>query len=125
MHAQKIIFALDVDTFVQAEHWVSTLSGHVGMFKVGKQLFTANGPDVVRMVLKSGGRSFSTSSITISPIPFPWHPWRLPASGRLLSMFTRLGGYEMMARTMATLDRDFSAGTTPEGAGGHHPDVIH
>ena len=46
----KIIFALDVDSFADAKHWVSVLSGHVGMFKVGKQLFTSHGPDVVRMV---------------------------------------------------------------------------
>ena len=54
----KIIFALDFDTFNTAKHWVSTLSGRVGMFKVGKQLFTAYGPDIVRMIENFGAGVF-------------------------------------------------------------------
>ena len=54
----RIIFALDVEHFAEAKHWVSVLSGHVGMFKVGKQLFTANGPDIVRMIRNFGGDVF-------------------------------------------------------------------
>ena len=37
---EKIIFALDVDHFADAQRWVNLLKNHIGLFKVGKQLFT-------------------------------------------------------------------------------------
>jgi len=40
----KIIFALDVEHFTEAQRWVSILKDRVGIFKVGKQLFTHAGP---------------------------------------------------------------------------------
>ena len=46
----RIIFALDVGNMDLARQWVSTLKGHVGWFKVGLELFTAVGPDVVKLV---------------------------------------------------------------------------
>lgn len=53
-----IVVALDVDTSAQALHLVEQLRGTVGMFKVGKQLFTAAGPDVVRRIIALGERVF-------------------------------------------------------------------
>ena len=46
----RIIFALDVGNMDLARQWVHTLKGHVGWFKVGLELFTAVGPDVVKLV---------------------------------------------------------------------------
>jgi len=46
----RIIFALDVGDRDSARKWVGTLKGHVGWFKVGLELFTAVGPDVVKLV---------------------------------------------------------------------------
>ena len=40
---QKLIFALDVDNLDDARGWVDMLQGQVGVFKVGKQLFTRCG----------------------------------------------------------------------------------
>ena len=37
---------------------VSELKDSVGMFKVGHQLFTAYGPDIVRRIVAMGGRVF-------------------------------------------------------------------
>ncbi|MGM0416838.1 MAG: orotidine-5'-phosphate decarboxylase [Thermodesulfobacteriota bacterium] len=54
----RLIFALDVDNFEAATHWVETLKGEVGMFKVGKQLFTRCGPDVVAMIRAAGEEVF-------------------------------------------------------------------
>ncbi len=53
-----IVVALDVDTPAQALSLVETLRGRVGMFKIGKQLFTAAGPDIVRRVQALGERVF-------------------------------------------------------------------
>ncbi len=53
-----IVVALDVDTAVEALSLVERLRGSVGMFKVGKQLFTAAGPDVVRQIIGLGEQVF-------------------------------------------------------------------
>ena len=50
-HRQRIIVALDVNTRRQALDWVQRLRGRVGMFKIGSQLFTAEGPSLVREII--------------------------------------------------------------------------
>jgi orotidine-5'-phosphate decarboxylase len=55
---ERIIVALDVDTRKQALSLVKTLKGRVGLFKIGSQLFTAEGPDLVREVVGQGERVF-------------------------------------------------------------------
>jgi orotidine-5'-phosphate decarboxylase len=54
----RIIFALDVGDLASAEKWVKTLGSNVGWFKVGLELFTAAGPEVVELVTSSGIRCF-------------------------------------------------------------------
>ncbi len=53
-----LVVALDVDSAKQALALVEQLRGIVGMFKIGKQLFTAAGPDVVRRIVGMGERVF-------------------------------------------------------------------
>lgn len=53
-----IVVALDVDTAEQALSLVERLRGSVGMFKVGKQLFTSAGPEVVRRIIGMGEKVF-------------------------------------------------------------------
>jgi orotidine-5'-phosphate decarboxylase len=53
-----LVVALDVDSADQALSLVDRLTGIVGMFKVGKQLFTAAGPDLVRKIIARGERVF-------------------------------------------------------------------
>jgi len=54
----QLIVALDVDTFSEAKNLVETLQEEVKIFKVGSQLFTACGPDVIRYLLKAGKEVF-------------------------------------------------------------------
>jgi orotidine-5'-phosphate decarboxylase len=49
---------LDVDSPDQALFLVDRLRGVAGMFKVGKQLFTAAGPEIVRKIIAMGERVF-------------------------------------------------------------------
>ena len=59
MQAQeRIIVALDFDSWNEAIALVRSLSGEVGMFKIGKQLFTENGPDLVEEIVEMGEKVF-------------------------------------------------------------------
>jgi orotidine-5'-phosphate decarboxylase len=55
----KLIFALDVgEDLEEALSWVDRLSGHVGLFKIGKEAFTHFGPEIVHQVQQRGGEVF-------------------------------------------------------------------
>jgi orotidine-5'-phosphate decarboxylase len=54
----RLIVALDVPTADAARGLVAGLAGHVGMFKVGSQLFTAAGPAFVEELVARGERVF-------------------------------------------------------------------
>ncbi len=54
----KLIVALDGDSLEHAAHLVDTLKSDVTNFKVGLQLFTACGPDAIKMVQDHGGKVF-------------------------------------------------------------------
>ena len=55
---ERIIVALDVPTSAEALVLVRQLSPDAGLFKIGLQLYTAAGPEVVRAVRGLGGRVF-------------------------------------------------------------------
>ena len=54
----RLIVALDVSSSADARRIVATLGESVHTFKVGKQLFTAEGPQVVRDLVSSGRKVF-------------------------------------------------------------------
>ena len=54
----RILVALDVDSVDRALTLAETLRGSVGGFKIGKQLFTAAGPGIVRSLADRGDRVF-------------------------------------------------------------------
>src|SRR5438067_11442146 len=54
--ADKIIVALDVPTKVAALDLVDQLREQISFFKIGLQLYTAEGPEIVRAVLSTGAK---------------------------------------------------------------------
>jgi orotidine-5'-phosphate decarboxylase len=54
----RIVVALDVPDRSSALTLVEQLSGLVGLFKIGKQLFTAEGPGLAREIIAAGERVF-------------------------------------------------------------------
>jgi orotidine-5'-phosphate decarboxylase len=54
--ADKIIVALDVATKRQALNLVEQLRDQISFFKIGLQLYTAEGPEIVRAVLATGAK---------------------------------------------------------------------
>jgi len=55
---ERLIVALDFDDLERAAELVRQLAGEVGMFKIGKQLFTHAGPQAVRLIQELGGEIF-------------------------------------------------------------------
>ena len=55
---ERLVLALDVDNFESAEKLVEKLNNYVGVFKVGSQLFTAEGTKVIKIINKKGGKVF-------------------------------------------------------------------
>src|SRR4029077_5754862 len=54
--ADKIIVALDVPTKVAALDLVDQLREQISFFKIGLQLYTVEGPEIVRAVRATGGK---------------------------------------------------------------------
>lgn len=96
---ERLIFALDVDEFAQAQRWVRELRHHVGVFKVGKQLFTRCGPEVVTMIRDEGGEVFL--DLKYHDIPNTVAMAGIEACRLGVKMFNvhALGGREMMTET--------------------------
>lgn len=53
-----IILALDVPSEDQAFHLIDTIGSNVGFYKIGSELFTKCGPDIVRKVRSTGASVF-------------------------------------------------------------------
>jgi orotidine-5'-phosphate decarboxylase len=54
--ADRIIVALDVATKEKALDLIEKLHGQISFFKIGLQLYTAEGPEIVRAVLSTGAK---------------------------------------------------------------------
>ncbi len=54
----RLIVALDVSSAAQARQVVQTLGEVISTYKIGKQLFTAEGPGIVRDLVSSGRKVF-------------------------------------------------------------------
>ena len=96
----KIIFALDVEHFQEAQKWVNLLKDRVGMFKVGKQLFTHTGPKVIDMIRQKGQNVFL--DLKYHDIPNTVAKAGEEATKLNVTMFNlhALGGFEMMKKTV-------------------------
>jgi orotidine-5'-phosphate decarboxylase len=99
----KLIVALDVETADEARRLVDSLRGIAGMFKIGSQLFTAAGPDLVREIIKAGERIFL--DLKFHDIPNTVAAAGIEATRLGVSMFNvhASGGSTMMRRTAAAV----------------------
>lgn len=104
---EKIIFALDVNGLNEVEKWSELLAAEVGMFKIGKQLFTSTGPAAVRLIQQHGGEVFLDLKYHDIPNTVAMATLEAARLGVKLTNLHALGGYEMMAATMAALDKEF------------------
>ena len=101
---EKLIVALDVDTPTQALDLVRSLRGAAGMFKVGSQLFTAVGPQIVRDIIAMDARVFL--DLKFHDIPHQVAGAARSAAELGVSLFTihASGGIEMMRRAVDSVN---------------------
>lgn len=100
----RIISALDVDSAENALSIVDEIGDLVGAFKVGLQLFTAAGPELVRRIAKSGHRVFL--DLKFHDIPNTVAKAAVEAARMGVWMFNvhALGGSEMMRRALGEMN---------------------
>ena len=103
----KIIFALDVNGVAEIDRYAGILCGRVGMFKIGKELFTSCGPEAVKAVQRHGGQVFL--DLKYHDIPNTVARAMLEAArlGVQLANLHALGGAEMMETAAAAVRREF------------------
>ena len=103
----KIIFALDVNGITDIDRYAELLSGKIGMFKIGKELFTSCGPEAVKIVQRHGGRVFL--DLKYHDIPNTVAKAMLEAArlGVQLVNLHALGGAEMMETAATAVRKEF------------------
>jgi orotidine-5'-phosphate decarboxylase len=102
---ERLIVALDVDTLKQAREFVQLLAGEVGLFKVGKQLFTHAGPQAVQLIQELGGEIFL--DLKFHDIPNTVAKAAIEATRLGVKMFNvhASGSLEMMRTTVKEVER--------------------
>lgn len=99
----RIVIALDFDSAAESLRLVEQLRGRVGLFKVGSQLFAAEGPSVVGKIIAMGERVFL--DLKLHDIPNTAAQAAKAAQVMGVSMITvhASGGSRMMAAVMRAL----------------------
>ena len=64
----ELIVALDVQTRAEAEAKVKLLGDSIDFYKIGLELFTAEGPDVVKAVKDFGKKVFLDLNSALAPM---------------------------------------------------------
>nr|VFJ62693.1 MAG: orotidine-5'-phosphate decarboxylase [Candidatus Kentron sp. DK] len=106
MMKNKVCIALDVDSPEKALDLARRLTPWVGVFKVGFQLFTRAGPDIVRAIIREGGEVFL--DLKYHDIPNTVVSAAREALGLGVRMFNVhcSGGSRMMRALVETLTRE-------------------
>ncbi|MCI4624573.1 MAG: orotidine-5'-phosphate decarboxylase [Candidatus Magnetoovum sp. WYHC-5] len=103
---EKLCIALDVDNIEEAIRLARVLVSSVGIFKVGKQLFTKEGPRVIKEIINIGGKVFldlkyhdipnTVASAAKEVVKLGVHMFNIHASG----------GSEMMQATVEAVNKE-------------------
>ena len=92
----RLIVALDVPNLVRAKRLVDQLAPHVGLFKIGKQLFTAAGPAAIHEIWASGGQVFLDLKFHDIPNTVEGAAWSATMHGVQMFNVHCGGGADMM-----------------------------
>jgi orotidine-5'-phosphate decarboxylase len=101
----RLVVALDVDGRERALSLVDELRPFVGMFKIGSQLFTACGPDLVREIVRQDAKVFLDLKYHDIPNTVENAVVAAMRLGVSICNVHALGGLEMMRRVGETCER--------------------
>ena len=110
---KKIIFALDVHGLDDIARWAEALADKVGMFKVGKELFTSCGPAAVKAVQRHGGQVFLDLKYHDIPNTVAHAMLEAARLGVQLANLHALGGAEMMEAAANAVRKEFTETERP------------
>lgn len=110
----KLIVALDVSSADAGAHLAERLHGHMGMFKVGLENFTAEGPVLARYLVAQGERLFL--DLKLHDIPNTVRAAARQAAQLGVSIFNvhASGGRKMMEAALAGAQE--GSATRPDGS---------
>lgn len=94
----RLIVALDVDTKEEVEFLVDELKDEVGMFKVGLQLYTNLGNDIIKFIKDKGGKIFLDLKLHDIPNTVAQTVRVLTGQGVDMMNVHSQGGLEMMKK---------------------------
>lgn len=100
-----LIVALDVPTIKEARELAQKLSGAVRYFKIGSELFTAEGPKVVEAVLEAGGEVFLDLKFHDIPNTVAAAVREAAKLGVFMMNVHALGGLKMMQEAREAIER--------------------
>lgn len=111
---KRLIFALDIGGDLPAVlSWVDLLRAQVDIFKVGKELFTRFGPEVVRGIKERGAQVFLDLKYHDIPHTVSRAVDSVLSLGVFMFNIHALGGRKMIQEAVAAVDRGKYEGPRP------------
>lgn len=93
---EKIVLALDVDTLDEAKKLILELKDYVGVFKIGLQLYTKNGNEIIDFMTEQGLEFFLDVKLLDIPNTVAKASENIVRRGASFFNIHTLGGGEMM-----------------------------
>jgi orotidine-5'-phosphate decarboxylase len=115
---EKIVLALDVDTLEDAKSMIMELKDYVGVFKVGLQLYTQNGNEIINFMKEQGLEFFLDVKLMDIPNTVAKASENIVKRGASFFNIHALGGAEMMRQCVE------SAKTTANRLGQKEPLIL-
>lgn len=115
---EKIVLALDVDTLEEAKNMIIELKDYVGVFKVGLQLYTQNGNEIIDFMKGQGLEFFLDVKLLDIPNTVAKASENIVKRGASFFNIHTLGGKEMMKQSAK------SAKTTAKELGQKEPLIL-